>query len=36
VYKLASEIVERHFGGEEMDPLEKIEFINAKSSGFTI
>jgi len=30
VYKLASEILERHCGAQEMDPLEKMEFINSK------
>jgi len=36
VYKQASEIIERHCGGKEMDSLEKMEFINSKSSHFHI
>ena len=36
VYRMASEVIERHCGGEEMNTLEKLEFINSKDSAFHI
>ena len=36
VYKQASDILERYCGGQEMDPLEKMEFMNAKKTTFDL
>ena len=36
VYKLASDIIERHFGGMEMGDLEKMNYINSKENEFVL
>jgi len=38
IYKQAADLLEKHCGGEAMDPLEKMEFINSRqpATNFSI